>query len=66
VVSNSSQRFALDRVVGTQFTMEQEFYKGRLVEKFGLNVLIPTETERAIVHCVIYDELYQGKILPQS
>jgi len=41
--------------------MEQEFHKGRLAEKFGLNVLIPTETERAIVYRVIYDKLCQER-----
>ena len=42
--------------------MEQDFYRGRLTEKFGLNVLIPNEADREIIHRVIYDELVMGKI----
>lgn len=53
-------------LLGTKFTMEQDFYKGRLREKFGLDVRIPSEAERAIVHRVIYDELCQGKVLAAS
>jgi aspartate racemase len=46
--------------------MEQEFYKGRLSEKFGLTVLIPADDEREIVHRVIYDELCLGQIKEPS
>jgi aspartate racemase len=53
-------------LLGTGFTMEQDFYKGRLVEKYGLEVLIPQKADRDIVHQVIYDELCQGKVLPAS
>ena len=53
-------------LLGTKFTMEQDFYRGRLVEKHGLNVLIPDEAGREVVHRVIYDELVVGKILPES
>jgi aspartate racemase len=42
--------------------MEQNFYRGRLINKHGLNVLIPNEADRALVHRVIYDELVMGKI----
>ncbi|MCL5999661.1 MAG: aspartate/glutamate racemase family protein, partial [Chloroflexi bacterium] len=49
-------------LLGTRFTMEEDFYKGRLIEQHGLNVLIPPEAEREIVHCVIYDELCMGDI----
>lgn len=48
-------------LLGTAFTMEQEFYKQRL-EKFGLEVLIPSKEDRVIIHNVIYDELCLGKI----
>ena len=48
-------------LLGTRYTMEQEFYRGRL-EQHGLTVLIPNETDRTIVHDVIYDELVQGVI----
>jgi len=49
-------------LLGTAFTMEQDFYKGRLVSKYDLNVLIPNEADREIVHKVIYQELCMGKI----
>jgi aspartate racemase len=53
-------------LLGTRYTMEMDFYRGRLSEQYGLRVLIPSESQRDIVHHVIYDELVQGKILPQS
>ena len=48
-------------LLGTRFTMEQTFYRERL-ESHGLEVLIPDEDERTIVHNVIYDELVQGEL----
>jgi len=48
-------------LLGTRFTMEEDFYKGRLADQFGLEVLIPNADERAIVHRVIYDELCLGQ-----
>jgi len=53
-------------LLGTKFTMEEEFYKGRLVNKHGLEVLIPGPEDRDVVHQVIYDELVVGKIRPAS
>lgn len=53
-------------LLGTRFTMEEEFYKGRLSQKFGLNVSVPSAQEREIIHRVIYDELVLGKIEPHS
>jgi aspartate racemase len=49
-------------LLGTAFTMEQHFYKGRLAERYGLEVLVPEEDDRQIVHDIIYDELCRGKI----
>jgi len=49
-------------LLGTKFSMEEDFYRGRLAEKHRLEVLIPTTEEREIVHRVIYDELCVGKI----
>ena len=49
-------------LLGTNFTMEQGFYKGRLVEEHGLNVLIPPKTDRDLVHRIIYDELCLGVV----
>lgn len=53
-------------LLGTAFTMEQDFYIGRLVEKYGLDVLVPDAADRADVHRIIYDELCQGVIKPES
>ncbi|MCB9422885.1 MAG: aspartate/glutamate racemase family protein [Ardenticatenaceae bacterium] len=47
-------------LLGTNFTMEEEFYKGRLEQKFGLEVIVPERPERQIVHDIIYDELCLG------
>jgi len=49
-------------LLGTAFTMEQEFYKGRLQSRFGLDVLVPEAEDRATVHRIIYDELVQGRV----
>ncbi|WDP90363.1 MAG: aspartate/glutamate racemase family protein [Desulfobacter sp.] len=53
-------------LLGTAFTMEQDFYKGRLESNFGLKVLTPEKPDRDIVHNVIYRELCLGKINPDS
>ncbi len=53
-------------LLGTRFTMEEDFYRGRLVRRHNLDVLIPEETDRAIVHRVIYEELVVGAIKPDS
>ena len=53
-------------LLGTRFTMEQEFYKGRIMERYGINVLVPNATQRDLVHGVIYDELCHGKICDSS
>jgi aspartate racemase len=49
-------------LLGTRFTMEQEFYKGRLRKRHGIDVVVPNEADREIVHRVIYGELCLGKI----
>ena len=53
-------------LLGTSFTMEQEFYKGRLSEKYGLEVVIPDAPDRKLVHDIIYQELCLGQITPAS
>jgi aspartate racemase len=53
-------------LLGTAFTMEQDFYKGRLADRFGLEVLVPNDADRVIVHHVIYDELVAGRVVPAS
>jgi aspartate racemase len=53
-------------LLGTRFTMEEDFYRGRLTNKYKLEVLIPEEDHRAVVHRVIYEELVLGTINPAS
>lgn len=53
-------------LLGTQFTMEQDFYKQRLADKFAIDVLIPDVQGRETVHRIIYDELCKGIIKPES
>lgn len=53
-------------LLGTRFTMEEDFYRGRLERPHGLEVLIPSEADRQIVHRVIYDELCMGIIAAAS
>jgi aspartate racemase len=49
-------------LLGTRFTMEEAFYRGRLEDKYNLQVLIPNAEDRQVVHDVIYNELVQGVI----
>jgi len=62
------QQDGIERVglLGTRFTMEQVFYKGRLQQQFGIDVLIPDAEQRQQVHRVIYEELCMGTIRPES
>lgn len=53
-------------LLGTAYTMEQDFYKGRLTHQHGLDVLVPEAKDRATVHRIIYDELVAGMIRPES
>jgi aspartate racemase len=53
-------------LLGTRFTMEEDFYIGRLESGYGLKVIVPTAQEREIVHRVIYDELCVGRVRPGS
>lgn len=53
-------------LLGTAFTMEQDFYKGRLAQRHGLEVIIPIAADRANVHRIIYEELVAGRVLPAS
>ena len=62
-VTTAIETAGLRRVglLGTAFTMEQDFYKGRMAEA-GLDVVVPDAAGRAAVHRIIYDELVQGVI----
>lgn len=53
-------------LLGTRYTMERDFYKGRMTERFGLNVLIPDAEGRDIAHRIIYEELVRGLIKSES
>jgi len=53
-------------LLGTRFTMEQAFYRDRLVERHGLRVLVPDDADREVVHRVIYEELCLGVTAPSS
>ena len=53
-------------LLGTRYTMEEDFYKARLADKHGLEVLIPDPDDRTIIHEVIYTELVVGKVNPAS
>jgi hypothetical protein len=48
------------------YTMEQEFYRGRLEDRHGIEILVPDRTERGIVHEIIYSELVVGRIVEAS
>jgi aspartate racemase len=63
VVGNGLKKVLL---LGTKYTMEKDFYKGRLVDNFGLEVITPTETQRDEIHRVIYEELVCGIIKSSS
>ena len=62
------RRAGLNKValLGTRFTMEQDFYRGRLVEQHGIDVLTPEADDRELVHRVIYEELCLGRIEARS
>lgn len=53
-------------LLGTAFTMEHDFYKGRLTDQHGLDVIVPGDEDRATVHRIIYEELVAGKVIPAS
>jgi len=59
VKTNGQSRVGL---LGTKFTMEQDFYKGRLQEIHGIDVLIPEDKERQVIHDILYNELCLGEI----
>ncbi|UPQ89954.1 aspartate/glutamate racemase family protein [Vibrio sinaloensis] len=53
-------------LLGTAFTMEQAFYKQRLTDKFGIQVIVPNGVQRRLVHDVIYQELCLGQVNSRS
>ncbi|MFV2058557.1 MAG: aspartate/glutamate racemase family protein [Thiohalomonadales bacterium] len=61
-------RKKIERVglLGTAFTMEQDFYKGRLIDRYGLDVIVPSNDDRQVIHKTIYEELCLGEIKENS
>lgn len=53
-------------LLGTAYTMEQDFYKARLIADHGLDVMIPSEAERRLIHAIIFDELVNGVVREES
>ena len=63
ILDEGHQRVGL---LGTGFTMEQDFYKGRMIERYGLDVITPDAAGRETVHRIIYEELVRGTIKADS
>ncbi len=63
IVADGVSRVGL---LGTGFTMEEDFYRGRLTDRFNLQVLIPDQADRNIVHDIIFQELCLGRIREES
>ena len=53
-------------LLGTQFTMDEAFYKGRVRERYGIEVIVPGKADQEIVHNIIYSELIMGEIKDDS
>lgn len=71
IADATAQKLQLDGVskvglLGTRFTMEQDFYKSRLSENFGIDVLVPNSDDITTVHEIIYNELCLGEIRAES
>ena len=62
----SSTGIARVGLIGTRFTMEGEFYRRRLEDRYGLEVLVPPESDRIIAHRIIYAELCRGRRVEES
>ena len=65
-VAIRSDGFSTVGLLGTRFTMEQAFYRDRLRDRHGLQVIVPDADGRDLVHRMIYDELCRGQILAES
>jgi len=52
--------------LGTRYTMELPFWRERVAERFGVELVVPAAEDRAVVHRVIYEELVRGRIEPRS
>ncbi len=63
IIKRKQKKVAL---LGTNFTMNGDFYKKRIKDKFGVEVIVPSEEDRQVVHDIIYNELCQGIISKES
>ncbi len=63
LISDGIKRAGL---LGTKFTMEQGFYKNRVSEKYGIDIIVPNQQDQEIIHSIIYNELCLGKINASS
>jgi aspartate racemase len=63
IISSGLKKVGL---LGSAFTMEQDFYKGRLIDKYGLEVVVPSQIERQVVDNIIFNELCLGEIKDSS
>jgi aspartate racemase len=63
IVSSGLKKVGL---LGSTYTMEEDFYKGRLIDKYGLGVVVPDEADRQTVNNIIFEELCVGKITSSS
>jgi aspartate racemase len=71
IADATAEKLLADRVkrvglLGTRFTMAHDFYKGRLTDKFGIDVMVPDTEARDTVHKIIFSELCLGKISSRS
>jgi aspartate racemase len=68
VTGNAIRELGLHRIglLGTRFVMEDSFYRERLRERFGLEVLVPGEKDMVTIHQIIYSELCKGNIKDSS
>ena len=62
----TARSFTKVALLGTRFTMEKDFYKGRLRQKHGLEVIVPEEKDREVIHAILYNELCLGEIKEPS
>lgn len=60
------QGFTKVGLLGTAYTMEQDFYKGRLINNYGLSVITPNKSDSKVIHNVIYNELCLGQVCQKS
>ena len=71
IADATAEQLVLDKIqcvglLGTGFTMREDFYKGRIAEKYGLDVIVPNEDDQKVVHEIIYSELCLGIIDAES